>query len=71
MDIEGAEYEAVEGAKTIIATYKPKLTICLYHKYEDITRIPLLIKKIEPKYKLFLRHHTPYGAELILYAIPR
>lgn len=71
MDIEGAEYEALEGAKTIIATYKPKLTVCVYHKYEDITRIPLLIMKIEPKYKLFLRHHMPCGAELILYAIPR
>jgi len=71
MDIEGAEYEALEGAKGIIAAYKPKLTIAVYHKYDDIIRIPLLIKKIEPNYKLYLRHHMPCGAELILYAIPR
>lgn len=70
MDIEGSEYEALCGAENLIRTFKPKLTICLYHKYEDLTRIPTLIKKFIPEYKLFLRHHTPFGGELILYAVP-
>jgi len=71
MDIEGAEYEALEGARSIITRYRPKLAICVYHKYQDVIRVPKLIDSMVPGgYRFYLRHHAPYGAELILYAIP-
>ncbi|MBI4855612.1 MAG: FkbM family methyltransferase [Acetobacterium woodii] len=69
MDIEGSEYEALIGATRTIRDFKPRLTICAYHKYEDLVLIPRFIKQIEPRYKLFLRQHKPYGSELVLYAV--
>ena len=69
MDIEGAEKEALMGAKKIIQKYKPKLAVCVYHKPEDIVRLPLLINEILPEYKIFLRHYTEFHIETVCYAI--
>jgi len=68
MDIEGAEYEAIEGASDTIRIYGPKLQISLYHKLSDLWKIPLLIKKLNSKYRLYLGHHTQSLAESVLYA---
>jgi len=57
MDIEGAEQNAIEGAKRIICQNKPKLAICLYHCPEDLWQIPLRIKELVPEYKIFIRYH--------------
>jgi len=68
MDIEGAELEALEGAKELIVTYKPKLAICLYHKQSDFYMIPLFIKQICPEYKhFFVRHYSLCRIETVLY----
>jgi len=68
MDVEGAELKTIEGAENIIKKYKPKLAICVYHRAEDIYEIPLLIKKILPEYKLYLRHHSDSLLDTVLYA---
>ena len=69
MDIEGAELEALKGAKHLIQTYHPKLAICIYHKPEDLTEIPLYIKSLVPDYKLYVRHYSNNTGELVLYAV--
>jgi len=46
MDIEGAEYEALLGARDIISKYRPGLAISLYHRPADLWQIPLLINEI-------------------------
>jgi len=46
MDIEGAEYEALLGARDIISKYKPGLAISLYHRPADLWQIPLLINEL-------------------------
>jgi len=68
MDIEGAEYEALLGAEEIIKQYKPDLAISVYHRIQDMWEIPLLIKKFNPDYRLYLRCHGVHGVETILYA---
>lgn len=70
MDIEGAEMEALKGAKQIIKRQKPKLAICVYHKPEDIFEIPQYIMSLNPEYKFYLRHYTLSATDTILYAIP-
>lgn len=69
MDIEGAEIPALEGAKEVIQTFKPKLAISVYHKNDDLITIPALIKQYNPEYKFFFDYYTDTGAEAILYAI--
>ncbi|MCM1182642.1 MAG: FkbM family methyltransferase [Roseburia sp.] len=69
MDIEGAEYQALLGAKNMIAAYKPKLAICVYHKPEDIWELPLLIYEMNSDYKFFLRHYSFADNETVLYAL--
>jgi hypothetical protein len=68
MDIEGAEYDALLGAKDTICTWKPNLAICLYHKPTDLYRIPLLISSWGLGYKFYLRMYNYSAFELVLYA---
>ena len=68
MDIEGAEIEAIKGARRILARYKPRLAISVYHKPEDIIDIPLLLWEIVPEYQFCLRHYRSSRREIILYA---
>ena len=68
MDIEGAEYNAINGARKTIEKYHPNLMISIYHKPEDILNIPRLILDICPNYKFYIRHYTSYLWETILYA---
>ena len=62
MDIEGAEQGALLGSERLIRTHHPKLAICVYHGYEDIWKIPLMIDGMYPEYQFYLRH---YGGNLM------
>ena len=69
MDVEGAELNALFGAKEIIKRDKPRLAICIYHKPEDIINIPSYILSLNSEYKLYIRHYSPIETETVLYAI--
>lgn len=68
MDIEGAEYGALKSSVKIIKEQAPKLAICTYHLLQDLWEIPLFIKKVNPHYKLYMRHHSPIVWDTVLYA---
>lgn len=55
-DIEGSEMKALEGAEKTIKKYLPKLYICAYHRNEDLFALPLKIKELSEKYKIYFRH---------------
>lgn len=69
MDVEGEEYRALLGAKRIIQEQNPKLAISAYHFLSDLWEIPQLIHTINPKYKLYLRHHTTAVWDTDCYAV--
>lgn len=69
MDIEGAELEALQGARKIIMENRPKIAVCIYHKKEDYWQIPYFLKNLIPEYKLYIRHYSNYAAETVLYAV--
>jgi len=68
MDIEGEEQNALFGAEETIIKHKPKLAISVYHRDDDLVKIPLIIHDMVPEYKLFLRHHTQSNVDTVLYA---
>ena len=69
-DVEGAEEAALLGAQRLLAEYKPKLQVAAYHRSEDFFRLPLLIKRLNPEYRLYLRHHPYIPAwETNIYAV--
>lgn len=69
MDIEGAEYDALCGAKQMIRKYRPDLAICVYHIIDDFYRIPLLIHQWGLGYQFYLRTHSSCCMETVLYAV--
>ncbi len=69
MDIEGAESDALEGARGVIRRNHPKLTICIYHSNEDVLRIIEQVHEMAPEYKLYVRHHSIGDNETVLYAV--
>lgn len=71
MDTEGAEREAILGAREIISKYSPVLAISIYHKPHDVWDLPLLINKINPNYDMYLRIYGNMGLELVLYCVPK
>lgn len=71
LDIEGAEQDAIDGAKETIAKYKPVLAICVYHKAEDWYKIPQKVLAIDSGYKLYLRHYMEGIFESVMYFIPK
>lgn len=69
MDIEGAELKALEGAKEIITSCRPRMAIGVYHKAEDIVDILHYILQLVPEYKFYLRQHSYNMAETVLYCV--
>lgn len=59
MDVEGAEYETLMGCRNIIRKYQPALAVSAYHRVGDIFTLVILLSKLNPNYRIYLRHH-PY-----------
>jgi FkbM family methyltransferase len=70
MNIEGAEIDALHGARRTIRRCLPKLAISAYHRPSDLWRIAEIIRDISDRYGLFLRQHDGGVIETVLYALP-
>ncbi len=87
MYIEGAELSVLHSAEQIIKKDRPVLSVCVYHKKDDLIEIPKYIQSIVSDYVYILRKYPSemyaWGGktfyidymqqnnELVLYAIPR
>ncbi len=70
MDIEGAELDALSGARHSIEKYAPVLAICVYHTSDHLWRVPLLIASLSSRYRFYLRAHAEDCWDATCYAIP-
>lgn len=68
LDIEGAEVQALNGARRLIETHRPKLAICAYHKADDLSTIVGTLKGIRTDYRLSLRHYSPVLFDTVIFA---
>ncbi len=58
LDVEGFEERALRGAKRLMTEYAPSLAVSLYHRTDDIWKLPLMINNFSRDYaemKFFLR----------------
>ena len=67
MDLEGAEWEALTGAKRLIETRAPDLAVCVYHQPHDLWELPLMLKDWQSDYRFHLRTHDDEGREVVVY----
>lgn len=66
-DVEGMEMALLKGAADTIRRHKPKLTISVYHRPDDLFAIPEYIAGLVPEYKMAVRHHSPLMMDTVLY----
>jgi FkbM family methyltransferase len=52
MDIEGAEQRALAGAQKTLVKYRPRLAIAAYHQPDDPDKIPELVRRAWPGYRM-------------------
>ena len=69
MDVEGAEWQALQGAKRLLE-HHPALAISAYHRPEDLWRLPGYLESLSLVYRYYLRLHGHQGFDAVLYAIP-
>ena len=67
MDIEGAEYEALLGARNLIMENRPRMAISVYHKFEDFVTLADLVLGMHPDYRIAFRHYGFDELETIMY----
>ncbi len=71
LDVEGAERQALLGARETILRARPSLLVSLYHRSEDLFALPLLLRELCPNYRFYLRRDECLPAwELNLLAVP-
>jgi len=69
-DIEGAELEALAGAREIVRRCRPILAVSAYHQQSHLWDIPLALREMAESYRYYLRPYAAEGFDLMCYAIP-
>ena len=71
MDIEGAELDALKGARRSIIEGRPVMTISAYHRATDLIDLPDFVLGLDRGYRIGLRHHTEERWDTCLYFLPQ
>jgi len=66
-DLEGAEQDMVQGSARLIKNFKPKMTLSIYHRSDDIVKVPEMIKDLNCSYNFAVRTHSSNFEDTVLY----
>ena len=55
LDIEGAEWEALEGGESVIHRDQPDMAVSLYHRTDDLWKLCERVADLLPRHRVFLR----------------
>jgi FkbM family methyltransferase len=70
LDVEGAELQALHGAKQLIQRSRPVLALSLYHRPEDLWELPLALAMMCKDYRFYIRQHFSNSFDSVLYGVP-
>jgi FkbM family methyltransferase len=70
-DVEGAEWQALQGCERLLEHGNPILAISIYHRPDDLWQLPLYVASKKPDYRFFLRTQGEDGMDVIGYCVPR
>ncbi len=59
IDAEGSDSYALQGLKNTIELYRPAILCAVYHRNEDMFKIPLQLYELYKGCELYIRHF-PY-----------
>lgn len=68
LDINGAEYRALSGARETIRRNSPRIVVRM-HRKEDLFRLPILLNEVAPEMKLHLRQRNYMSMMTVLYGV--
>jgi FkbM family methyltransferase len=71
IDTEGNEAPSLRGMQTIISDQSPDIALAAYHYPTDIYRLLNLINAMNPNYSYYLRNHSPFAVDTVLYAVKK
>jgi FkbM family methyltransferase len=71
LDVEGAELQALQGARKLIQRWRPVLALSLYHLPQDLWELPLASVDLCEDYRFHVRQHYFNSFDSALYAVPR
>lgn len=71
LDLEGGDVPALAGALGTIRRFRPKLALCLYHRWDDILTIPAMVIASGVDYRFVFKWvHLREGWEAVLMCLP-
>ena len=69
-DVEGAESEAIRGARRVISHCQPDVRCAIYHRPEDLFAIPRALRELLPDHRFFVRRARSFPAwDVDLFAV--
>lgn len=60
IDAEGSEEKIIMGCRRSIEKWRPKIKTAVYHRADDIWRIPDAVRAIRDDYSIYLRHYPAF-----------
>lgn len=68
LDIEGAEFDALRGARDVLVRDQPLMAVSVYHRGGDMLAVMDYLRRLVPEYRFWLRHYSAGSADTVLYA---
>lgn len=71
-DVEGAEEEALLGSRKTLERARPTVLLSVYHRPRDLYALPLLLARLTPDYRYYIRRKKCLPAwETLCIAVPK
>jgi FkbM family methyltransferase len=67
-DVEGFEFQALQGAEETIKRHKPKIAVTVYHPSNNVPQIQMFLENLRPDYCITTKGLSDTGSPVMLHA---